>query len=71
MRKSIHPMRSFRNGDGGCAAPDLIVSRSFQWAIPGRVALPRSPPPLHQLALSLIPGKTNEQEVFSERRPVT
>lgn len=71
MGKSINPMRSFRNGDGCCAAPDLIVSMSFQLAIPWQVALQQSPPPLHQLALSLKPDKTNGQETFSEWRTVT
>jgi len=35
------------------STPRLIVSMSFQLAIPGRVALPQSPLPLHQPRASM------------------
>ena len=51
MGKSFDPMGWGCAGAGreadGCT-PRPIVSMSFQLAIPGRVALPQSPPPLHQ-----------------------
>ncbi len=51
MGKSFDPMGWGCAGAGreahGCT-PRPIVSTSFQLAIPWRVALPQSPPPLHQ-----------------------
>ena len=51
MEKSFDPMGWGCAGAGreadGCT-PRPIVSMSFQLAIPWRVALPQSPPPLHQ-----------------------
>ena len=51
MGKSFDPMGwgcagAGREADGSTPRP--IVSMSFQLAIPWRVALPQSPPPLHQ-----------------------
>jgi len=57
MRKSI--TRSKRQtGWGGrvVATPALIGTMSFQLAIPWRVALPQSPPPLRQ------PGRIVQQK---------
>jgi len=46
MGKSIARCKS---GSGlHTTAPGLIGTMSFQLAIPWRVALPQSPPPLHQ-----------------------
>jgi hypothetical protein len=46
--KSFDPICLNRSGNGVSAAPDLIVSMSFQLAIPRRIALQQDPPPLRQ-----------------------
>jgi len=52
-------------------APSLIGTMSFQLAIPWRVALPQSPPPLHQLSrivretLWAVQSKSSEQQTTS------
>ncbi len=51
MRKSFDPIgvaREMRDAELLNSTPRPIVSMSFQLAIPWRVALPQSPPPLHQ-----------------------
>src|SRR5882672_12286020 len=49
MGRSISPMREAKvAGSGPTAAPRLIVPMSLQLAIPRRVALQQSSPPLHQ-----------------------
>ena len=50
MSRSIGPMDSLFAGSGTRSgfAPGLIVPMSLQPAIPRRVALQQSPPPLHQ-----------------------
>src|SRR5580658_784725 len=49
MGRSIRPMRKAKvTGGGLTAAPRLIVPMSLQLAIPRRVALQQSLPPLHQ-----------------------
>ena len=51
MSKSIHPMCSWFQPAGEAvigSARGLIVWMSLQLAIPWRVALQRSPPPLYQ-----------------------
>ena len=51
MGKSIDPIGpavGMRDAKRRGSASRLIVSMSFQLAIPWRVALPQSPPPLHQ-----------------------
>ena len=46
--KSFDPMWFDRSGNGSNAVPGLIVSMSFQSAIPRRVALLHRPLPLRQ-----------------------
>ena len=46
MRKSIARCKS--RGGLRTTDPGLIGTMSFQLAIPWQVALPQSPPPLHQ-----------------------
>jgi len=75
MGKSIDPMRRLRNLCRGGRTrlhdrPSLIVSMSFQLAIPWRVALQQSPPPLHQPAGILQEEAFAVQSNFSERRTV-
>src|SRR2546429_4677531 len=49
MGRSISPMREAKvAGSGPTAAPRLIVPMSLRLAIPWRVALQQSSPPLHQ-----------------------
>src|SRR5882672_9192845 len=49
MGRSISPMREAKvAGSGPTAAPRLIVPMSLRLAIPRRVALQQSSPPLHQ-----------------------
>src|ERR1700731_2774583 len=49
MRRSFGPMsEKTKTGSGSPAAPRLIVPMSLQLAIPRRVALQQSSPPLHQ-----------------------
>ncbi len=51
MGKSFDPIgvaREMRDAELLNSTPRPIVSMSFQLAIPWRVALPQSPPPLHQ-----------------------
>ena len=44
----IGPAEQMRDAELCNSTPRPIVSMSFQLAIPWRVALPQSPPPLHQ-----------------------
>jgi hypothetical protein len=51
--------------------PSLIQRMSFQLAIPRRVALLQSPPPLHQPAAILQDNAFAVQSNSSERRAVS
>ena len=76
MGKSIDPMNGGRDlcRSGRSTTrhdrPSLIVSMSFQLAIPGWVALQQSPPPLHQPAPILQGNAFAVQSNSSERRTV-
>ena len=50
--------------------PGLIGAMSFRLVIPWWVALPQSPPPLHQLARSLRQNPFAVQSKSSERQSV-
>src|ERR1700688_616951 len=63
MRRSISPMgEETVAGSDPRAAPRLIVPMSLQLAIPRRVALQQSSPPLHQLSVILKEKKKFEKE---------
>ena len=63
--------RQTRRGGRAVATPALIGTMSFQLAIPWRVALPQSPPPLHQPG-RMVPQKQDAvQSKSSERRIVS
>src|ERR1700692_3792877 len=63
MRRSISPMEEETvAGSGPRGAPRLIVPMSLQLAIPRRVALQQSSPPLHQLSVILKEKKKFEKE---------
>ena len=51
--------------------PSLIETMSFQLAIPWRVALPQSPPPLRQPGLIVEQGEIEVQSKSSERQVVS
>src|SRR5882762_76989 len=62
MGRSISPMREAKvAGSDPTAAPRLIVPMSLRLAIPRRVALQQSSPPLHQ------PGAILKQKVQLEK----
>src|ERR1700687_5274573 len=63
MGRSISPMRE-RTGAGSDprVAPRLIVPMSLRLAIPRRVALQQSSPPLHQPGLILKEKRKSEKE---------
>src|ERR1700682_1682532 len=63
MGRSISPMRD-RTGAGSDprVAPRLIVPMSLRLAIPRRVALQQSSPPLHQPGLILKEKRKSEKE---------
>ena len=67
-----HPMPT-ATGWGGLlvATPALIGTMSFQLAIPWRVALPQSPPPLHQSGRIVQQKLWAAQSKGSERRIVS
>ena len=73
MGKSTDPMdvlvRICRSGLSDRSGP--IVSMSFQLAIPWRVALQQSPPPLHQPVPILHYGRQVVQCFCSERQTVS
>ncbi len=71
MGKSIDPMMAWGAGSDVSAAPSLIVSMSFQLAIPGRVALQQGPPLLHQPEPILQSGRPVVQCFCSERQIVS
>ena len=74
MYRSDEKQRDFRQGGRLTALhdrPSLIVSMSFQLAIPWRVALQHCPPPLHQPALILQEDAFAVQSISSERRTVS
>ena len=52
-------------------APPLIVWMSFRLAIPWRVALPQSPPPLHQPGISMRYSRLVGRGFFIERPTVS
>src|ERR1700692_1251903 len=65
MGRSIDPMsEKTKTGSGPAAAPRLIVPMSLQPAIPRRVALQQSSPPLHRLGVTL-----NEKAKFEKQKP--
>src|ERR1700692_1485619 len=65
MGRSIDPMsEKTKTGSGPAAAPRLIVPMSLQPAIPRRVALQQSSPPLHRLGVTL-----NEKAQFEKQKP--
>src|ERR1700688_1874252 len=65
MGRSIDPMsEKTKTGSGPAAAPRLIVPMSLQRAIPRRVALQQSSPPLHRLGVTL-----NEKAQFEKQKP--
>ena len=53
------------------SAPPLIVWMSFRLAIPWRVALPQSPPPLRQPLLIMRYSRFAGRGIFIERRTVS
>jgi hypothetical protein len=53
------------------SAPPLIVWMSFRLAIPWRVALPQSPPPLRQPLLIMRYSRLAGRGFYSERRIVS
>ena len=71
MGKSIDPMMGWGAGSDVSAAPSLIVSMSFQLAIPWRVALQQSPPLLYQPGRILHHGRLDVQCFCSERQIVS
>src|SRR5258706_16372601 len=63
MGRSISPMREAKlAGSDPPAAPRLIVPMSLQLAIPRRVALQQSSPPLHQPSVILKEKRKFEKE---------
>src|SRR5436190_19786497 len=72
MRRSIDPM-CFQLEDGAGADPDrscdLIVPMSLQLAIPWRVALQQSSPPLRQSRLIMPQEPSVRQIEIGERQP--
>src|ERR1043165_7496293 len=63
MRRSISPMyEEIVAGSDPRAAPQLIVPMSLQLAIPRRVALQQSSPPLHQPSVILKEKRKLEKE---------
>ena len=64
MRESIDPMKGFGNGAAFPTLRSLIVSTSSQPAIPRRVALQQSPPPLHR-----PPTSMREEDLTCKRLP--
>jgi len=68
MRKSIVRRIAEKCRSGLCTtAPELINSMSFQLAISRQVALPQSPPPLHQPRRILQDSAEAVQSNCSER----
>src|ERR1700726_161325 len=66
MRRSISPMEEETvAGSDPRAAPQLIVPMSLQLAIPRRVALQQSSPPLHQPSVIL-----KEKRKFEKEKPL-
>src|SRR5882762_3626696 len=66
MGRSISPMREETiAGSDPRVAPRLIVPMSLQLAIPRRVALQQSSPPLHQPGLIL-----KEKRKFEKKKPL-
>jgi len=57
-----------RRDEPGKARPSPIVSMSFRLAIPWRVALQQSPPPLHQPTTILDNKRWFEKGKISERQ---
>ncbi len=67
MGKSFDPIglvEEMRDAKRCSSTPRPIVSMSFQLAIPWRVALPQSSPPLHQPGASM-----NERAAASQQKP--
>src|SRR5258708_37412911 len=65
MGRSIGPMsEKTKTGSGPAPAPRLIVPMSLQPAIPRRVALQQSSPPLYQLGAIL-----NKKAQFEKQKP--
>src|ERR1700693_4271463 len=65
MGRSIRPMRKAKiAGSDPTAAPRLIVPMSLQLAIPRRVALQQSSPPLHQFGATL-----KKKAQFEKQKP--
>src|ERR1700686_5502295 len=62
MGRSISPMQETVAGSNPRAAPRLIVPMSLQLAIPRRVALQQSSPPLHQPRAILKEKRKFEKE---------
>jgi len=72
MRKSIARWeRQIDWGGRPAATPALIGTMSFQLAIPWQVALPQSPPPLHQPEAIVQDRQAAVQSKSSERRIVS
>src|SRR5579863_8360846 len=68
MGKSIpRSEQQTRRGGRAVATPALIGTVSFQLAIPRQVALPQSPPPLHQPG-RMVPQKQNAVQSKSSER---
>src|SRR6202521_715896 len=65
MGRSISPMEEPVAGSDPSAAPRLIVPMSLRLAIPRRVALQQSSPPLHQPSVIL-----KEKRKFEKEKPL-
>ena len=72
MGKSIDPIGpavGMRDAKRRGSASRLIVSMSFQLAIPWRVALPQSPPPFHRLTPVSGPAAAASSPVVALEAP--
>jgi hypothetical protein len=69
--KSFDPICWNRSGNGISAAPGLIVSMSFQLAIPWRIALQQGPLPLRQPKIILHRCRLAGRFFFIERSTVS